>query len=317
MTQPVVLLFEAFHPDGLAKLREKVELRFAASVEEGHLLDEVADVDGIIVRARGKVSRRLMERATRLKVVGRHGVGVDNIDVAAAAELGILVVNTPGVMTESVAEHCLGLMLALSKRIVRADKAARQGAWHVRHEYIGDELYGKTLGLVGFGRIGQRVAQLCRHALNMRVLYYDVVEHAEAAAELNARRVPLDELLSQADVVSLHVPLLPKTRRLMGEKELRQMKPQAYLINAARGPVVDEWVLVQALREGWIAGAGLDVFEIEPATPDNPLFTLENVVVTPHMASHTQEATRRMATTVVSDVIAVLEGRQPRHPVTI
>ncbi len=316
MKKPVVLLFEPFDKEGIALLSQKAEVRYPSSLDEERLVVEVADVDGIIVRANGRVGPRLMDAAPRLKVVGRHGVGVDNIDVAAAVERGIVVVNTPGVMTESVAEHCLGLMLALTKRIVRADKAARQGAWQVRYEYIGDELYGKTLGVVGFGQIGQRVAQLCHRALDMPVLYYDVVEYPEAAADLNARRVSLGELLVQADVVSLHVPLLPSTQGLVGEAELRRMKPGAYLINAARGPVVDEAALVTALREGWIAGAGLDVFAVEPASADNPLFTLDDVVVTPHMASHTHEATRRMAMTVVSDVIAVLDGEHPRHPVT-
>jgi D-3-phosphoglycerate dehydrogenase len=315
MTKPVVLLFEPFHEDGLALLRENAEVRFASSLEEEQLLDEVQDVSGIIVRANGKVSRRLMEAAPSLNVAGRHGVGVDNIDVAAAVELGVVVVNTPGVMTESVAEHCLGLMLALSKQIVRADKAARRGEWRVRYEYTGDELYGKTLGVVGFGQIGQRVAGLCHRALDMPVLYYDVIDHPRAASEVNARRVPLEELLNQSDVVSLHVPLLPVTEGLIGETELREMKPGAFLINAARGPVVDEGALVTALEEGWIRGAGLDVFSDEPAPPDNPLFALQNVVVTPHMASHTREATRRMAMTVVGDVIAVLEGKQPAHPV--
>jgi D-3-phosphoglycerate dehydrogenase len=313
----VILLFEGFHKDGLAMLEERCEVHYASNLEEEELLTEVADVNGIIVRANGEVSRRLMEAAPRLQVVGRHGVGVDNIDLAAAAELGIVVVNTPGVMTESVAEHCLGLMLALTKRIVRADKAARLGVWQVRYEYIGEELYGKTLGVVGFGQIGQRVAELCHVALKMPVLYWDVVEYPEAAAEVNARRVPLEELLSQADVVSLHVPLLPSTQGLIGEAELRRMKSTAYLINTARGPVVEEAALVTALKEGWIAGAGLDVFEVEPAAPDNPLLGLANVVVTPHMASHTQEATRRMAMTVVSDVIRVLEGRRPTYSVNL
>jgi D-3-phosphoglycerate dehydrogenase len=315
MTKPVVLLFEPFHEDGIALLREKAKVRMASSLEEERLLEEVADVNGIILRANGRVSRRLMQAALSLQVAGRHGVGVDNIDVAAAGELGIVVVNTPGVMTESVAEHCLGLMLTLSKRIVSADRAARRGDWQVRYTYTGDELFGKTLGVVGFGQIGQRVAQLCHRALDMSVLYCDVIEHAEAAASVGARRSSLDELLAQADVVSLHVPLLPATEGLVGQTELRRMKPTAFLINAARGPVVDEAALLIALQEGWIAGAGLDVFEVEPAAAENPLFALDNVVVTPHMASHTREATRRMALTVVSDVLAVLEGKRPKHPV--
>ncbi len=311
MAKPIVLLYETIHEDALALLREKAEVRFAESLDEEHLLAEVADVDGIIIRANGKVSRRLIESAPRLKVIARHGVGVENIDLKAATERGITVVNTPEATTESVAEHSLGMMIALAKRIVRADKAARRGEWEVRYTYIGDELWGKTLGVVGFGRIGQRVAELCRHALGMTILYYDVVDYPQAAAALEAQRASLDELLAAADVVSVHVPLLPSTRGLIGERELRQMKPGAYFINTARGPVVNEAALVTALREGWIAGAGLDVFAQEPLPADNPLLALDNVVVTPHMASHTQEALRRMAM-VVTDVIAVLEGREPK-----
>lgn len=317
MPKPIVLLYEPFHDDGLALLGQKTEVRYASSLDEERLLTEVADVDAIIIRANGGVSRRLMEAAPHLKVIGRHGVGVEKIDLAAAAERGIVVVNTPEANTESVAEHCLGMMLVLAKWMRRADEATRQGVWRARYEYIGDELYGKTLGLLGFGRIGQRVAQLCRRALDMSVLYYDIFEYPEAAAAVKARRVSLDELLAQSDVLSVHVPLLPSTRGLLGEAELRLMKPGAYIINTARAAIVEEAALVTALRQGRLAGAGLDVFGDEPAPVDNPFFALDNVIVTPHMAAHTQEAMRRMAKTVVTDVIAVLAREQPRYPVNV
>ncbi len=205
-------------------------------------------------------------------------------------------------------------MITLAKQIVRADKAAHRGEWHARYEYIGTELRGKTLGLVGFGRIGQRTATLCHLALQMPILYYDVVDYPGVESELGAKRMSLEDLLSSADVVSVHVPLLPITRGLIGEAEFRRMKPTAYFINTARGPVVDQAALVRALEEGWIAGAGLDVFDPEPLPSDSPLLALENVVVTPHMASHTNEALLRMAL-VVEDIIAVLEGREPRYRV--
>ncbi|HSR32078.1 MAG TPA: NAD(P)-dependent oxidoreductase, partial [Anaerolineae bacterium] len=226
-----------------------------------------------------------------------------------------VVVNTPDANTQSVAEHCLGLMLAVASQIVRADKATRRGEWHVRYEYIGTELQGKTLGLVGFGRIGQRTATMCQLALQMPILYFDQVDYRDVETELGARRVSLDELLSTADVVSLHVPLLPATRGLIGDAELRRMKQSAFLINTARGPVVDQAALVRALQERWIAGAGLDVHDPEPLPASSPLLALQNVVVTPHMASHTDEALLRMAL-VVEDILAVLEGREPRYPVT-
>jgi D-3-phosphoglycerate dehydrogenase len=311
MAKPVVLLYEQIHEDALAILEEKAEIRWAESLHEDALLKQVADVDGIIIRANGKASQRLMEAAPKLKVVGRHGVGVEAIDLDAARDLGIVVVNTPNANTESVAEHCLGLMIALAKQFVRADQAARRGEWHVRYEYIGTELRGKTLGLIGFGRIGQRTATLCHLALQMPILYYDVVDYPDVEAELGAKRTSLEDLLSAADVVSVHVPLLPTTRGLIGEAEFRRMKPTAYFINTARGPVVNQAALVRALEEGWIAGAGLDVFDPEPLLPDSPLLVPENVVVTPHMASHTNEALLRMAL-VVEDIIAVLEGREPQ-----
>lgn len=314
MGKPVVLLYEPIHEKAIEFLRQQAEVRLAESLDEDYLVRAVADVDGIIIRANGKVSRRIMEAAPRLKVVGRHGVGVENIDRQAAAELGIVVVNTPEANAESVAEHCLGMMIVLAKRILQADKALRAGDWEARYRLIGDELRGKTLGIVGFGRIGQRLATLCHTALEMQVLYHDVVEYPQVAARLGARLVPFDELLQTADFVSVHVPLLPETRGLINQDALRKMKPEAFLINASRGPVVDQAALLRALREGWIAGAGLDVFDPEPLPADSSLLQLDNVVVTPHMAAHTKEALLRMAM-VAEDVLAVIEGRPPRYPV--
>jgi D-3-phosphoglycerate dehydrogenase len=309
--KPIVLLLGEIHEDAMALLREKAEIRFATSLEEEDLIAQVGDVEGIVVRAEGDVNRRVLENAPRLKVVGRHGVGVDNIDLGAASERGIYVVNTPQAPVEPVAEHALGLILILSKRILRSDEAFRQGRWDARFEYIGRSLRGKTLGIVGFGNIGKRLAELCQ-PFYMTILYHDILEQEEEAGRLRARWVELDELLRWADYVSLHTPLLPATYHLIGERELSLMKPTAYLINTARGAVVDEAALLTALREGKIAGAGLDVFEQEPTPADNPLFALPNVVVTPHMASHTNEALRNMAM-VVEDVIAVLEGREPEN----
>jgi D-3-phosphoglycerate dehydrogenase len=286
----------------------------AGSLEEEALIKGVADVDGIIIRANGTVSRRLMEAAPRLKVVARHGIGLDNIDRQAAAERGILVVNTPEANVESVAEHCLGMMIALSKHLYRADKALRAGSWEARYRLVGSELSGKTLGLVGFGRIGQRLGSLCHNALSMPLLYYDVVTYPEAEASLGARHVPLNELLETADFVSVHVPLLPTTRGLIDETALRRMKSNAFLINTSRGPVVDQAALIRALQEGWIAGAGLDVFDPEPLPVDSPLLVMDRLVVSPHMAAHTDEALLRMAM-VFEDVLAVIDGKPPKNPV--
>jgi len=314
MAKPVVLLYEPIHPKALELLKQHADVRMAESLEEDRLLPNVADVAGIIIRANGKVSRRIMEAAPGLKVVARHGTGVEAIDRKAAAELGIAVVNTPDANVESVAEQCVAMMINLSKRILEADRAFRRGDWGARYRLTGIEPAGKTLGVIGIGRIGYRVAEICHLGLNMPVIYYDVVANEKAETRLAAQRVELDELLRNADFITLHLPLVPNTKGIINAEALRKMKPTAYLINSSRGPVVDQDALIQALQEGWIAGAGLDVFDPEPLPTDSPLLKLENVVVTPHMAAHTDEALLRMAM-VVEDVIAVIEGRTPQNPV--
>lgn len=314
MTRPVVLLYEPIHERALAFLKERADVRLAENLDEDTILRLVGDVEGIIIRANGKVSRRIFEAAPRLKVVARHGVGVEAIDRQAAADRGVAVVNTPAANDESVAEHCIGMMILLAKRLLEADQAARCGDWEARYRLIGVELYGKTLGLVGFGKIGQRVAAIAHDGFGMSIAYHDIVPYPEAEAALGARRLPLENLLEGADFVSVHTPLVPATRGLIAEDALRRMKRTAYLINSSRGPVVDQEALIRALKEGWIAGAGLDVFDPEPLPPDCPLRALDNVVLSPHMAAHTDEALYRMAM-VVSDVLAVIEGRPPENPV--
>jgi D-3-phosphoglycerate dehydrogenase len=307
-----VLLYESIHPEGLAVLEEKAQVRYAPGWSEEEVLPIIGDIEGIIIRANGRVSRRLMERAPRLKVVGRHGVGLDNVDVAAASELGVYVVNTPAANAEAVAEHALGLIVALSKQIVQGDRELRAGNWDARYSLIGRELHRRTLGVVGCGRIGCLVAQMAHAAFKVEVLYYDVVARPELEAESNAQRVGLKELLRRADYVTLHVPLIPNTRGLLGERELALMKPTALLVNTSRGQVVDESALTEALTSKRIAGAGLDVFWTEPLPADSPLLSLQNVLLTPHMAAHTEEALRNMSL-VSKDIVAVLEGQEPEH----
>ena len=315
--RPIVLLYEPIHADAVALLGERAEMLWARSLDEDVLLEQLAPADAIILCGRGRLTRRLIEAAPRLKVIGRHGTGVDHIDLQAANERGIVVVNTPEPGIEPVAEHSLGLMIALANRILQADRAVRAGDWRPRDPLTGDELHGKVLGIVGLGRIGTRTATLCHAALEMPILYHDIVDMPQAEARLGARRVPLDELLQTADVVSLHVPLTAETRGMIGREALRRMKHGAFLVNTARGAVVDQMALVEALQEGWIAGAGLDVFDHEPLLPDDPLLRLPNVVVTPHIASLTQEALLHMGMSVVNDVLAVLEGRAPQHAVQL
>ncbi|MGQ9646902.1 MAG: hydroxyacid dehydrogenase [Thermodesulfobacteriota bacterium] len=309
-----ILLYEDMHEAGKALLREKAEILFAHSFEEDSLVKQVKDVDGIIIRANGKVSRRLMESAPKLKVVGRHGVGVESVDLDAATEKGIWVVNTPDANDLSVAEHFFGLALMLSKMLRKADIALREGRFEVRYQYIGNELHGKTLGILGFGRIGRSVGRIAHKGFDMKILYYDTLRYEETEKELEAKKVSLEEVLSQSDYISINLPMLPETKGLLGEREFGLMKPSAYIINLARGPIWDERALYAVLKKGKIAGAGSDVYAAEPAQKGHPLFELDNFVGTPHMAAHTEEALRRMSL-VAEDVIRVLEGKVPIHSV--
>lgn len=309
-----VLLYEDMHQAGKDLLAEKAELIFAKSLVENELIEQVKDVDAIVIRANGAVTARLMDAASRLKVIGRHGVGVEAIDLQAAKARGIIVCNTPDANVESVAEQAVGFMLTVSKQILKADIALRQGRWGVRYEYIGQELFGRTLGMVGMGRIGSRVAEICHFGFQMPVVYTDVVQYPTIEEKLDAKRLSLDELLAQADYVSIHVPLLPSTKGMLGKEQLARMKDGAILINTARGAVVDEAALIEALTSGHLAGAGMDVYEVEPTPVDNPLFQLENVVLSPHMAAHTDDALKAMSM-IAKDIINVLEGRVPVYRV--
>ena len=310
-----ILLYEDMHEVGKALLREKGEVIFAKSFEENLLIDEVKEIDGIVIRANGKVSRTLMESAPRLKVIGRHGVGVENIDLDAATEKGIWVVNTPDANDISVAEHFFGLALILSKMLKKGEKAFREeGRWEARYQYIGNELHRKTLGILGFGRIGRAVGRIGYKGFDMKVLYYDALRYEEVEKEIHAVKQNLEEVLSQSDYISINLPMLPATKGVVGEKEFNLMKPTAYIINLARGPIWDEKALYNVLKEGRIAGAGSDVYEVEPATKDHPLLQFDHFIGTPHMAAHTEEALKRMSL-VAEDVIRVLEGKAPLHPV--
>jgi D-3-phosphoglycerate dehydrogenase len=314
MEKFTVLLYEDIHEEGKAILKEKAEIAFADRLDEVYLIERVRKVDGIIIRANGKVTRKMMESAPKLKVIGRHGVGVENIDLGAATEKGIWVVNTPDANDISVAEHFFGLALILSKMLKKADIALREGRFEARYQYIGRELHGKTLGILGFGRIGRAVGRIGYKGFDMRVLYYDAVRYEEMEREIKAEKVSLEELLTRSDYISINLPMLPATKGLLKEKELGLMKSSAYIINLARGPIWDEKVLYAALKEGKIAGAASDVYEVEPAAKAHPLFELENFVGTPHMAAHTEEALRRMSL-VAEDIIRVLEGEKPIYPV--
>jgi D-3-phosphoglycerate dehydrogenase len=270
------------------------------------------EADALITSAQFKFTPEVLDSAPRLRAIGRAGIGVDNIDLAAATERGICVVNTPDAPTEPVAEKAVGWMLMLSHRLREADRVARGAGWQERASLLGHDLAGKTLGVIGIGRVGGRVAHICSAALSMRVLASDPHTNPARAHLLGLEPVPsLDELLPAADFVSLHCPLTDETRGMLGERELRMMKPTAYLVNAARAQIVREEALLRALREGWIAGAAIDVFPSEPPPPDYPLLALDNVILSPHFASLTHEGVMRISMGSAEQVLMVLRGERP------
>ncbi len=308
-----VLICDPIAQDGVQRLREaglQVEERFGLSPEE--LVQIVPTYVALIVRSQTQVTAPVIQAGRSLQVIARAGTGVDNIDVAAATERGIIVVNAPTGNVVSAAEHTIALMMALARQIPQADVSLRQGKWE-RQRFMGVEVRGKTLGIIGLGQVGCEVARRAK-GLEMRLIAYDPYVSQERARMLGVELVELAELLRQSDFITIHTPLTETTRGLIGEDELRAMKPTARLINTARGGIVDEEALVKALREGWIAGAALDVFSQEPLT-QHPLFGLENVVLTPHLGASTAEAQERVAIDVAEQVVAVLRGEPARYAV--
>jgi glyoxylate reductase len=259
----------------------------------------------------------LMDKAPRLRIIATSSVGFDHIDVAAATERGILVTHTPDVLTDTTADLAFTLMLAVARRIGEAERLTRAGMWGKGMDsstLLGRDVHHATLGVVGLGRIGAAVAERAL-GFHMRVLYHDFVRREDLEQKFGYRYVDLESLLREADFVTIHVPLLPETRGMIGAAQFALMKPTAYLINAARGPIVDERALIEALRERRIAGAGLDVFEKEPVDPENPLLRMENVVALPHVGSATVATRRAMVELAANNVLAVLQGRPPLTPV--
>lgn len=302
--------------EGLNMLREKFDVEvsdYDGVIPRKMLLEKVKGVDAILSLLTDAIDAEVMDAAgSNLKVIANYAVGYNNIDVEEATKRGIMVTNTPGVLTETTADLAWALMMAIARRIVEADRFVREGKFRGWEPMLllGTDVHGATLGIVGFGRIGQAMA---RRALgfNMKVLYYDnarVPEQIEK--ELKATYVDLPTLLKESDFVSLHVPLTKETHHLIGEKELRMMKRGAYLINTARGPVVDEKALVKALKEGWIKGAALDVFENEPEV-EPELLKLENVVLAPHIASASYATRSKMSIMAAENIIKALSGEIP------
>ena len=301
-----VLIADRMPAEGLAPLQAdpRIELVDRTGLKGDELAGALADVDAVIVRSSTRITRESLLETQRLKVIGRAGVGVDNIDVGAATERGIAVLNAPSGNTISAAELTITLLLAVLRRVPAADASMKRGEWD-RTSFAGSELHGKTLGLVGAGRIGGEVARRAR-AFGMRVIVYDPFLSEERARALEVELVSLDDVLARADVLSLHTPLTEKTAGLIGDAQLARMKKTAVLVNAARGGVVDEGALHRALSEDRIAGAALDVFEQEPLPGDHPLRALPNVVLTPHLGASTHEAQQNVAVEIAEAVRAAL-----------
>ncbi len=301
MTQAKILVSDDVSESGLAPLRAAgFDVLKQTGLGAPELCALVAGCDGLIVRSETKVTAALLDAGVRLRAVGRAGVGVDNIDVAAATARGIVVMNAPDGNTLTTAEHTMALLLALARRVPQAHASLRAGRWE-RKQYVGVELRGKTLGVVGLGRIGRVVAQRAL-AFGMKVVAFDPFVAPEQAGDFELELLPLAEVCARADFLTVHTPLTAETRGIVGAKELAAMKPEARVINCARGGLVDERALYDALKAGRIAGAALDVFEQEPPPADHPLLQLEEVIATPHLGASTREAQEGVALTVAEQM---------------
>lgn len=299
--------------NALELLKSKTEVKLSSYgrvLTESELINEIQGMDAVII-ADEPFSAKVINATDKLKIIAREGVGYDNVDVSAATRRNILVTLTP-VLHEAVADLTFGLIIAVVRGMMIADKSVKSGEWPYFGEFVTHDVSGSTLGIIGLGRIGSCVARRAK-CFSMKVLYYDVVRNKDLEKELEIKYVSFYDLLKNSDTITIHTPLTKKTERLIGEKEVSLMKDGAYLINTSRGGVVDENALYKALKTGKLAGAGLDVLTEEPPSPDNPLLKLPNVVITPHSASMTVETLKKVAFTVVEEVISVLEGRAPRY----
>ena len=299
-----VLVSDSIHPEFIDELEKiGIQVDYEPNVKNERLFEIIPNYEALVVRSRTKVTQELIEQGSKLKVIGRAGVGLDNIDVDYANEKGIIIVNTPEAPSESVAELVIGLMISVVRHIPLADSSMREGRW-IKSKLVGHELKDKTLGIIGLGRVGSIVARIAS-AIGMSIVFFDPYVIDEYSEKLGVNRVSLETLLKDSDVVTLHVPLTSETFHMIGRSELNIMKKSAILINTSRGAVIDESALIEALKSGKIMGAGLDVYSNEPPT-DLELINLPNVVCTPHIGSETLETKERIATLLAEKVIEIL-----------
>jgi D-3-phosphoglycerate dehydrogenase len=307
-----ILVADSIAEQGIQFLRSNAQVDVITKLGHEQLKEMIGDYDALIVRSQTQVRSEIIELGKKLKVIGRAGVGIDNIDVDAATRQGIVVVNAPTGNTVAAAEHTIALMLAMARNVPQANSQLRSGKWQ-REQMIGNELRNKILGIVGLGNVGSEVAKRAQ-AFEMRVVAHDPFVSKDYAGNLKVDLVSLDQLLGEADFISLHVPLTATTRNLIGSKEIERLKATARIINCARGGLVNEAAIVKAVKAGRIAGAAFDVFAKEPIT-DSPLFTEEKIIVTPHLGASTIEAQASIAQDIADEVLAVLQGRFSKYAV--
>ena len=308
-----IFLTEHIHDDAVAYLKEHFEVVQGTSTEASEIIRQAQGCAGILIRS-AKITAEIMDAIPTLKVIAKHGMGVDNIDVAHATEKGILVVNAPYSNMNAVAEHIVTLLLALSKRLVRMDRLTREGQFAQRNTYKTTELKNATVGIIGMGKISRLVVKKLS-GFEMRIIASDPFVKQEDVGELPVTMVSSEEVYRTADFVIVHTSLFPSTFHLVSAEQFQMMKPTAYIINAARGPIIDEAAMIEALKTGGIVGAGLDVFEQEPPAPDNPLFKMDNVIVSPHNAALSDGALRAMAMDSALGITEYLTGRTVSYPV--
>ncbi|KAI4453392.1 homocitrate synthase [Holotrichia oblita] len=313
-TMSEVLCVQSIHESGMKILRENCSLKISSDPSDETVIREGQQAEALIVRLT-KVTGQLMDALPNLKIIGRHGIGVDNIDVEYATKRNILVINVPGEMSQAVAEHAFAMLLCLNKNFLPADAAIRAGCYQKRDSLRGGEMLGKVLGIIGMGRTGKIVAKIAKDGFGMRVVGYDPWLPENTDVYGVERKLTLEEMLPECDMVSLHVPLSDETHNLFNKETFSIMKQGSLIVNVSRGGIINEDDLYQALIKGKISGAGLDVFSDEPPDINHPLFALANIVVTPHNAGMTAESVTRMSTTLALDVVDTLSGKSPRNPV--
>ena len=306
-----VLIADAINEKGIENLKEVAEVVVDTSITPEELADTIHEYDGIIVRSRTKLTADLIKKADNMKIIARAGVGVDNIDLNAATEKGIMVVNSPESTSVTVAEHTMGLILSMARKISIADKSVKEGKWE-KKKFMGVELRNKTLGVIGMGRIGSQVVNRCK-AFGMDAMAYDPYLPEEVAKQMGVELTDLETVLKNADFITIHVPLTPETKHSISAEQFEIMKDTAYIVNCARGGIIDEDALYDALVNNKIGGAALDVYEEEPPAEDSKLFELDNIVLTPHIAASTKEAQRDAAIIVADEIIELANGKAPRN----